>query len=654
MCLNMCAEHLCIISQDTLPDLGSGAIHAAKLWWGTIPRSTWVQNWIECGVPLHWDDLKQRAPPCNIPNHPGALKHADFVTKSMQDLLQAGAVEIWDHAPKCVHPMHVVPKKNGKLRLIVDLRHVNKYLYKPKFKYEKLSQLEFLCSKGEWMCSLDLTNGYWQLNMRPDTYEYLGVHWQGHYYVFKVLPFGLSTAPWVFQECMTTFCAHLRSHGIKCLNYLDDFALMLGTDIHEAKSTMQWICEQFKLAGLHINVEKSMMDPSHVMQCLGFEVDSMQGFYSLPKTRWQALHDQMQKINMHNGAVKAREIARVCGYLASCKLVLGETVRFHTRELYECINEPARTRSWNAKVHVSAQAKQELSRWLTLPVEAFRATMWPGPDAEGLAVFCDASASGWGATLGSLEALGAFSGEVAATGSGCRELHAILAAVKTFGPHLRGRRIHIFTDSTNARDIMQRGSKRMHLHRVATAVVDALDQLGVHWRITWVPRALNQKADDLSKCEDMSDWHLNPTVFQQIEQAWGRHDIDRFAATHNRHCEHFNALYPCPDCEAVDAFTQHWGNCVNFVNPPFCILGRVLQKIQAERATCTVIVPDWRSAPWWPVLVSSPGVVDVLELPPAPSLFVPGRIGARWGVGVPRWRSFAVRFAWPRRYLRGA
>ena len=150
---------------------GSGAVNAAAAFWLKLPLSTWLAQWIREGVPLHWEDLKVKAPACFIANHKGALEHTEFVSESVHDLLLAGAIQQVAVRPKCAHPLNVVPKKNGKLRLILDLRHVNQFLHRFKFKFETLTEAAMLVQPGDLLCSADLTNGYRQLRMREDTYE---------------------------------------------------------------------------------------------------------------------------------------------------------------------------------------------------------------------------------------------------------------------------------------------------------------------------------------------------------------------------------------------------------------------------------------------------------------------------------------------------
>ena len=36
--------------------------------------------------------------------------------------------------------------------------------------------------------------------------------------------------------------------------------------------------------------------------------------------------------------------------------------------------------------------------------------------------------------------------------------------------------------------------------------------------------------------------------------------------------------------EATDAFNQQWGNLKGYVNPPWCLIGRVLSQVRNQQA----------------------------------------------------------------------
>ena len=54
---------------------------------------------------------------------------------------------------------------------------------------------------------------------------------------------------------------------------------------------------------------------------------------------------------------------------------------------------------------------------------------------------------------------------------------------------------------------------------------------------------------------------------------------------------------------AINAFSISWKPYVFYAFPPFSIIPKVLQKIQAEEATGLLVVPCWPTQPWWPLVM---------------------------------------------------
>ena len=63
---------------------------------------------------------------------------ADFVSEAIQELLVSGSVVEVSGPRHVVNPLSVSIQSCGKIRLILDLRHVNKHTWKEKFKFEDI------------------------------------------------------------------------------------------------------------------------------------------------------------------------------------------------------------------------------------------------------------------------------------------------------------------------------------------------------------------------------------------------------------------------------------------------------------------------------------------------------------------------------------
>ena len=117
----------------------------------------------------------------------------------------------------------------------------------------------------------------------------------------------------------------------------------------------------------------------------------------------------------------------------------------------------------------------------------------------------------------------------------------------------------------------------------------------------WVPRAHNFEADFLSRCSDSDDWSVLNFAFSTFEARWGSHTFDRFACDYNTKCASFNSRHWCPGTSGIDAFAHSWIGENNWLVPPPRLISRCVRKVLNEECKCTIIVPHWRSAPFWPL-----------------------------------------------------
>ena len=77
-------------------------------------------------------------PTYSCPNQLSAHAEAEFVDGAVAELIAGGNVKKVEQKPIVCSPLSVVVNGVGKKRLVVNLRHVNRYLKVQKFKYEDL------------------------------------------------------------------------------------------------------------------------------------------------------------------------------------------------------------------------------------------------------------------------------------------------------------------------------------------------------------------------------------------------------------------------------------------------------------------------------------------------------------------------------------
>jgi hypothetical protein len=213
-------------------------------------------------------------------NHPSAFEHAEFVSEAVSSLVIMGAAMKVAKRPWIISPLGVVPKGVDKLWLILDLRFMNRFFMIDSFKYESLKLIPYLCKLKDLPFSIDLKSRYHHIDVHQDYWQFLGFEWQGQYYVFCQLSFGLATACYIFSKTTKQLVQHWRSLGVRVIGYIDDFLFVCGSAA-EFASVQQRVLSESAQAGFVLLKEKCQLQPSYVVKFLGFVLDSFHGVFRL-------------------------------------------------------------------------------------------------------------------------------------------------------------------------------------------------------------------------------------------------------------------------------------------------------------------------------------------------------------------------------------
>ena len=171
--------------------------------------------------------------------------------------------EIIPECPRHYSRIFLVPKKNGKLRLIIDLSALNHFVYTQTFKMETQRKVKDAVQLNDWAFSLDLTDAYLHIPIHYRSRKFLRFTLRGRVYQFKALPFGLSTSPFVFTRLMEVIATFLRRRAITLHPYLDDW-LARNQNRRRLLEHRQFILSLINSLGLIINYEKSDLVPAQL------------------------------------------------------------------------------------------------------------------------------------------------------------------------------------------------------------------------------------------------------------------------------------------------------------------------------------------------------------------------------------------------------
>ena len=586
--------------QTQVMDVQGRLGQSLSFWEDTLDPAPWIISCIREGYKFPLRSIPDRY---RKPNQQSALSHQQFVEQAIQELDENRCVVKVQEIPHICSPLSVVANAQGKLRLVLNLRYLNQFLWTDRFKYEDLRVAMLMFQKGDYLFSFDLKSGYHHVDIYKPHRQYLGFSWEHQgltqFYVFSVLPFGLATACYAFTKLLRPLIKYWRSQGLRALLYLDD-GIVAVKGKQQAEEASRKVRQDLVKAGLVEHTAKCSWVPSQQAKWLGFNLDLQQGVISVPEEKIAALKLQLIKA-LDKGSLKARDLASIIGKTMSMALATGPVSRLMTRCMYALLNSRI---YWCQMLEMNPEARLELEFWLKQVDHINGREIWHSPSAVRV-VYADASGSGYGGFTvehGCHVAHGAWSAQEMAQSSTWRELRAVQMVLESLIPKLKNERVRWFSDNQNVVRILEVGSKKPQLQEEALAVFSIAAQNLVRIEPQWIPRSENQKADYLSRLQDTDDWKIQPLLFSGLNRLWGPHTIDRFANQLNTQLPQFNSRWWCPNTEPVDAFTCDWGGDVNWVCPPPYLVPRVIQHAARTRAVGTLIFPCWLSAPFWPMI----------------------------------------------------
>lgn len=309
----------------------------AEFWLYELQPTAFVSDIVTKGYRLPF--MRMPDPLCQL-NNRSAIDNASFVTAAIEDLVLAHCVEECSVCPIVSSPLSVVTNSKGKQRLVLDLRYINQFLPDRKFKYEGLSLVPSLFCRGDFFATFDLKSGYHHIDIHKDSWPYLGFSWgQGvsrRWFVFRVLPFGLSTACYVFTKVLRPLVKRWRSKGIRCLVYIDD-GICAEESKEQCSAAMSTIVSDLDRAGFILNAQKSRFEPQQIGTWLGFTLDLDRGRFLVPQEKMERLVASINGV-LPCHTVCARVLAGIVGQVISMSLAIGPVAHLHTRALYQVIN----------------------------------------------------------------------------------------------------------------------------------------------------------------------------------------------------------------------------------------------------------------------------------------------------------------------------
>jgi hypothetical protein len=560
-------------------------------------------------VPAHEIDTYLRAGeplPVRFPNNASCVDHADFVRSELQSFVALGALQVLQSPASmcvCVHPMSVAQHPvTGKRRLCIDANYVNIFEPYQPVQFELLPEVFPLILANDWGFVTDFTKGYLHLPLHPSAQRFLCVEFEGQTYMFKALPFGLSSAVKAYTDLMTVAYMPLRREGCR-------FSFMIDDRIALARSRQAcWlaIVSSVRIVcglGFHLGLPKCVLWPCQRLKYPGMllALDTLECSVPAPKMQKfvQALEEALG-VNV----ITARACARTAGMLVSfaAAIPLG---KLYTRQLFLALTGKV---DWDTAFPVGVQLRAHLG-WLKAYVPTHNGLRW-FRRRPGVILVTDASVKGVGgfaATTAGVQVTlqSQLPQHLFVASSTCREAAGMYSLLHTlllhpeWGPLLQHRTVKVLTDNQGVAADMQHMRGCTSVFEYVARMYELAAAHDVELLVEWRPRkyGLLRYADLHSKFVDVGDWAVAPAAFAQLCEQWHVQPVvDWFARPWSAKCEKFYSLQLMPGAAGVDAFDFCWTlseGQYSYICPPQMLVARVLQKVLDEKASCLLVLPAW-------------------------------------------------------------
>ena len=172
-----------------------------------------------------------------------------------------------------------VPKPNGRVRICVDLTPLNKAVQRETHPMGSVDESLAMLGESRIFTKLDANSGFWQIPLDDDSKLLIAFITPFGRLCFNRLPFGISSAPEIFQRTMSDILQDLD--GVVCR--MDDI-LIHGRNHVQHDARVRAVLLRLQRAGLTLNIQKCEFLQGR-LKFLGHIVDA-QGVHADPeKTR---------------------------------------------------------------------------------------------------------------------------------------------------------------------------------------------------------------------------------------------------------------------------------------------------------------------------------------------------------------------------------
>lgn len=377
--------------------------------------------------------IETRGPPVHCRARPIPPHRFETVKKEFENMIEQGLCR--PSKSPWSSPLHIVPKKNGDIRVCGDYRRLNSITIPDRYPVPRIKDFTHHLSGKTIFSTVDLNRAYQQLSVREEDVEKTAIITPMGLFEFPRMCPGLKNAGQTFQRYI-----HEVLRGLDFVFPFIDDLLLASENETQHREHLHTVLKRLEDNGITINPAKCNLGKPEV-QFLGYTV-SADGIKP-PQHKIEAITNYPKPTNIE-------ELRRFLGM-----------INFYRDHIPNAASKQA---PLNAYLHNVKKRDKTPITWTEEATQAFEqckasiinAALLAHPSHHAtLALFCDASDNSAGAVLqqylhNTWQPLGYFSKKFNDAqkkySTFDRELLAMYMAVKHFRKIFEGRHLIIFTD----------------------------------------------------------------------------------------------------------------------------------------------------------------------------------------------------------------
>ena len=181
------------------------------------------------------------------------------VKEELDSMVAAGVITPVSEPTDWISSMVVVPKKDGRMRVCLDPRDLNRAVLREHYPCPTVEDISTRLHGARVFTVLDMKKGFWHIQLSKESSKLMCFNTPFGRYKYRRMPFGLSAAPEVFQRMN-----HLLIEGLIGVEVIADDFLVFGSDVREHDQNLRAFLRRCRENNVVLSAAKLVLQKEEV------------------------------------------------------------------------------------------------------------------------------------------------------------------------------------------------------------------------------------------------------------------------------------------------------------------------------------------------------------------------------------------------------